>query len=87
MQRKAIVLDRQGRVWRTPPGSKRGACHHRGHSGTWENQPSPGHDFPEDEGYRVHKSPGADARLPGVGAPETEPEGWKRARYRTASAT
>ena len=41
MQRKAVVLDTRGRVLRTPPGSKSGACMQRGHSGTWERHLSP----------------------------------------------
>jgi hypothetical protein len=41
--RKAAVLGAQGRVRRTPPGSKSGACLHRGSSGTWESPLSPCH--------------------------------------------
>jgi hypothetical protein len=40
--RKAAVLDATGRAPRTPPGSERGACLHRGSSGTWESHRSPG---------------------------------------------
>src|SRR2546425_5406018 len=39
--RKAAVLDATWRVHRTPPGSKNGACIHRGSSGTWESHLSP----------------------------------------------
>jgi hypothetical protein len=35
---------REGRGSRTPPGSASGACHHGGHSGTWESQSFPGHE-------------------------------------------
>ena len=42
--------------------------------------------FPEEEGYRVNKSPGADVRLPAVRAPVTEPKDRKQARYGIASA-
>jgi len=35
--RKAAVPDTQWRVCGTPPGSKSGACRHRGNSGTWES--------------------------------------------------
>src|SRR5215468_10609241 len=41
--RKAAVLKTRGRVFRTPPGSKSGACLHRGNSGTWESHLSPCH--------------------------------------------
>jgi hypothetical protein len=51
---------RYGDVLRTPPGSKSGACTHRGDSGTWESLLSPCHTGPEDQGYRLTKSPGAD---------------------------
>jgi hypothetical protein len=77
---------RNGEADRTPPGSESGACHQGGHSGTWESQSSPGHYFPEEEGYRVTKSPGADVRLPAVREPETGHKGRQQARYRTASA-
>jgi len=40
-RRKAAVLGALGRVPRTPPGSESGACHQRGHSGTWEGQDAP----------------------------------------------
>ncbi len=36
--RKATVLGTLWRVCGTPPGSKSGACIHRGSSGTWESQ-------------------------------------------------
>lgn len=78
------MRERQGSG--TPPGSESGACHQRGHSGTGESQWSPGHDFPEDEGYRVNKSPGVDVPLPAVREPETEHQWGKRARYDIASA-
>src|SRR5262245_61426785 len=39
--RKAAVLGALGRVCRTPPGSKSGACRHKGSSGTWESHLSP----------------------------------------------
>jgi hypothetical protein len=42
--------------------------------------------FPEEEGYRVNKSPGADVRLPAVGEPETEHKDRKQTRYCIASA-
>jgi hypothetical protein len=86
MQRKAAVLDTRRRVPRTPPGSESEACHQRGHSGTWERQQSPGHDFPEEEGYRVNKSPGVDGLLPAVREPATEHKDRKQARYCIASA-
>ena len=62
---------RNGAAHRTPPGSERGAGQHGGHAGTWESQSSPGHDVPEEEEYRVTKSPGADVRLPAVREPQT----------------
>ena len=71
---------RHGEATRTPPGSERGAGHHRGHSGTWERQSSPGHDCPEEEGSRVTKRPGADRRLPAVREPETGHNRGKQAR-------
>ena len=77
---------RNGEATRTPPGSESGAGHQGGHSGTWERPSSPGHDFPEEEGYWVTKSPGAAVRLPAVREPETGHKGRKPARYRTASA-
>ena len=42
--------------------------------------------FPEEEGYRVNKSPGADVRLPAVCEPATEHKDRKQARYCIASA-
>jgi hypothetical protein len=42
------------------------------------------HLVPEEEGYRVNKSPGTGARLPAVSAPLTEHKGRKPARYRGA---
>jgi hypothetical protein len=42
--------------------------------------------LPEDEGYRVNKSPGADARLPAVHEPATAYKERKQARYGIASA-
>jgi hypothetical protein len=38
---KAAVLGALGRVRRTPPGSKSGACLHRGNAGPWESHLSP----------------------------------------------
>ena len=82
--RKAAVLDALWRAWRTPPGSKSGACIHRGSSGTWESHVSPCH-MPG-MGDRVTKSPG----VVWGRRPEHEPV-WdstnepKRARYREAS--
>ena len=82
--RKAAVLDALWRAWRTPPGSKSGACIHRGSSGTWESHVSPCH-IPG-MGDRVTKSPGVVWGL----RPDHEPV-WdstnepKRARYREAS--
>ena len=40
--RKAAVLSASRQVFRTPPGSKSGACVQRGNQGTWEAQLSPG---------------------------------------------
>jgi hypothetical protein len=61
LTRKAAVLwTLYGDVLRTPPGSKSGACTHRGDSGTWESLLSPCHTGPEDQGYRLTKSPGAE---------------------------
>jgi hypothetical protein len=37
--------------------------------------------FPEEEGYRVNKSPGAGVRRPAVRAPETEHKDRKQTRY------
>ena len=54
--RKAAVLKAQGRAVRTPPGSKSGACIHRGSSGTWESHLSPCQ--PPGLGDRVTKGPG-----------------------------
>jgi hypothetical protein len=42
--------------------------------------------FPEEEGYRVNKSPGADVRLPAVREPATEDKDRKQTRYGIASA-
>src|SRR3989442_5635984 len=58
--RKAAVLDALWRALRTPPGSKSGACIHRGSSGTWESHVSPCH-IPG-MGDRVTKSPGVDRK-------------------------
>lgn len=38
VRRKAAVLETQRRVDRTPPGSKSGACTHKGSLGTRENR-------------------------------------------------
>ncbi len=38
---KAIALNTQRQVFRTPPGSETRACTHRGSSGTWEVQMFP----------------------------------------------
>jgi hypothetical protein len=39
--RKAAVLGATWQASRTPPGSKSGACIHRGSLGTWESHLSP----------------------------------------------
>src|SRR5215475_11443854 len=39
--RKATVPDSKRQEAGTPPGSKSGACTHRGNSGTWESHLSP----------------------------------------------
>src|SRR5207244_8471139 len=83
--RKAAVLGAGGRVRRTPPGSKSGACIHRGSSGTWESQLSPCHT--PGMGDRVTKGPGVVWEF----RPDHEPvrdttNGPKQARYRGASA-
>jgi hypothetical protein len=82
--RKAAVLGAGGRVRRTPPGSKSGACMHRGSSGTWESHVSPCQT--PGVGDRVTKSPGVVWGL----RPDHEPvrdttNAQKRARYRGAS--
>jgi len=82
--RKAAVLGARGRVRRTPPGSKSGACMHRGSSGTWESHVSPCQT--PGVGDRVTKSPGVVWGL----RPDHEPvrditNAQKRARYRGAS--
>ena len=83
--RKAAVLGAGGRVRRTPPGSKSGACLHRGSSGTWESHLSPCH-IPG-MGDRVTKGPGVVWEF----RPDHEPvrdttNGQQQARYRGASA-
>ena len=82
--RKAAVLGAGGRVRRTPPGSKSGACMHRGSSGTWESHVSPCQT--PGVGDRVTKSPGVIWGL----QPDDEPirdstNQRKQARYREAS--
>jgi len=82
--RKAAVLGAGGRVRRTPPGSKSGACMHRGSSGTWESHLSPCHT--PGMGDRVTKGPGVMWEF----RPDHEPvrdttNGQKQARYRGAS--
>src|SRR6266571_1875309 len=82
--RKAAVLDTLGQVSRTPPGSKSGACLHRGSSGTWESHLSPCQT--PGVGDRVTKSPGVVWGL----RPDHEPARDttttpKWARYRGAS--
>ena len=82
--RKAAVLGARGRVRRTPPGSKSGACMHRGSSGTWESHVSPCQT--PGVGDRVTKSPGVVWGL----RPDHEPSGdttnaLKQARYQSAS--
>jgi hypothetical protein len=67
---KAAVLQAVGRVGRIPPGSEEsGACRQRGNAGTWESHLSPCEELPEDEGYRVTKSPGVDGKLPNINEP------------------
>ena len=65
---KADAVERSGRqqsetgkgdASRTPPGSESGAWIHRGNSGTWESHLSPCQNMPEEQGYRLTKSPGA----------------------------
>jgi hypothetical protein len=58
----------------------------RGSLGNWGEPVGSWSRFPEEEGYRVHKSPGADARLPAASEPETDHQEWKQARYGIASA-
>jgi hypothetical protein len=82
--RKAAVLGAGGRVRRTPPGSKSGACIHRGSSGTWESHLSPCQT--PGLGDRVTKGPGVVWGL----RPDHEPvrdttNTQKWARYRGAS--
>jgi len=82
--RKAAVLGAGGRVRGTPPGSKSGACIHRGSSGTWESHLSPCQT--PGVGDRVTKSPGVVWGL----RPDHEPvrdttNAQKWARYRGAS--
>jgi hypothetical protein len=75
--RKAAVLGAPGRVRRTPPGSKSGACRHRGGSGTWESPLSPCHIT--GMGDRVIKGPGVsggvDPRTSPYGIPRTTEAG------------
>jgi hypothetical protein len=54
------TLPRNGEAVGLPPGSKYGACVHRGNPGTRESLLSPFAEMPEDEGYRQTKSPGVD---------------------------
>src|SRR5712671_5273465 len=82
--RKAAVLDALWRAVRTPPGSKSGACIHRGSSGTWESHLSPCQT--PGLGDRVTKGPGVVWGL----RPDHEPvrdntNAQKWARYRGAS--
>ena len=84
--RKAAVLGAQGRVRRTPPGSKSGACLHRGSSGTWESPLSPCHIT--GLGDRVIKGPGVcggfDPRTSPYGTPRTTEAGKVLGRERQA---
>ena len=68
--RKAAVLGAGGRVRRTPPGAKSGACVHRGSSGTWESRLSPC--WIPGMGDRVTKSPGVVWLLPPWHEPVTD---------------
>src|SRR2546426_1180053 len=84
--RKAAVLEALWRAWRTPPGSKSGACIHRGSAGPWESHvspcPMPG------MGDRVTTSPGVVWGLRPEHAPVWESTNEPtRARDRDASDT
>src|SRR5439155_10441014 len=83
-ERKAGGRNTRGRVLRTPPGSKGGACIQRGSSGTWESHLSPCHT--PGLGDRVIKGPGVVWEF----RPDHEPvrdttNAQKQARYRDAS--
>jgi hypothetical protein len=82
--RKAAVLGAGGRGRRTPPGSKSGACIHRGSSGTWESHRSPCHT--PGVGDRVTKGPGVVWGFRPDHEPVRDPTNrQKQARYRDAS--
>lgn len=67
---KAAILSAVRRGGRIPPGSEgSGACRQKGNAGTWESQLSPCEELPEDEGYRVTKSPGVAGALPAINEP------------------
>ena len=68
--RKAAVPSASRQVFGTPPGSKSGACIHRGNSGTWESHLSPCH--MAGMGDRQTKSPGVARELPPGYEPETD---------------
>ena len=82
--RKAAVLGAGGRVRGTPPGSKRGACIHRGSSGTWESHLSPCQT--PGVGDRVTQSPGVVWGLRPDHEPVRDPTNAQQwARFRGAS--
>ena len=64
MRQKAAVLVTLRQVSRTPSGSENGACVYGGNSGTRESQLFPDGYVPEEEGYRLTKSPGVGADAP-----------------------
>jgi hypothetical protein len=83
--RQAAVLGARGRVPRTPPGSKSGACMQRGNAGTWESHLPPWHI--SGLGDRAPKGPGVVGGL----RPDHEPVGdttniAQQTRYWGASA-
>ena len=62
-----------------------GACLHRGNSGTWESHVSPWSRTPEEQGYRLTKSPGGGRELPAATEPAREHKARKQPRYWAAS--
>ena len=71
MRRKAAVLETQRRVERTPPGSKSGACTHKGSLGTREDR----HLLAEKTGTGKPEYKSGQALKGDLPYPESEPKG------------
>ena len=74
-ERKAADRTPLWRGDRSPPGSENGACAYGGDPGTRESLLSPTHKLPEEQGYRLIKSPGVWAASVTADSDEPDPLG------------